>query len=155
MKNPIILLALVALLGSCKKDSSSAPATAGETTLTTGTWKITASTSIVEYPAPIGTQTVNLYDMFNACEIDNIYTFNANKSVTSDEGPTKCNAADPQTTTEGTWALSNNDTKLTTNGGGFNITADVLTLDNSTLKIKYVTNINNIPATTTTTYARP
>ena len=46
------------------------------------------------------------------CTKDDLVTFNANGTITDDEGPTKCDPDDPQTTTDGTWTLTDN-TKLT------------------------------------------
>jgi hypothetical protein len=156
MKKVTILLALVVSLGSCKKDDDNNPVTpAVNSTLTSGNWKLASSTSVIEYPAPIGPQTANLYDMMQACQKDNLSKFNTDKTVTMDEGATKCNASDPQTQTAGTWNLTNNDTKFDFAYQGTTINADVLTLNSTTFTIRYVTVASGITSTTTTSYTRP
>jgi hypothetical protein len=153
MKKCTLLLALVALLGSCKKDNDN-PAPAA-TDLTTGSWKMSASTAVVEFPAPVGTQTTDLFALLPACDVDNTFKFNTDNSVTIDEGATKCDPNDPQTETDGVWTLSNNNTKFNFDYKGATISGDVLTMNSSTFVLKYVTNVNNIKSTTTTTYVRP
>jgi hypothetical protein len=154
MKKTIILLALVSLLGACKKndDNNNNPGNGSTSDLTTGSWKMTASSSDIEYPAPIGTQTIDLYSFLQSCETDNTFKFNTDQSITVDEGASKCDAGDPQSTTGGTWTLTNNNTQFTQVAQGTTITATVLTLNSSTFKIRYVTTAGSINSTTTTTY---
>jgi hypothetical protein len=86
---------------SCKKDEK----TAKEYLI--GKWMATAMTVS---PAMDG-----VTDMFSTtpCDKDDIIIFNANGTVTNDEGVIKCNAADPQTTSGGTWTLSADGKTLT------------------------------------------
>lgn len=49
---------------------------------------------------------------FQACLRDDRYIFSENGTLTVDEGATKCNAIDPQTTT-GSWSLSSDASVLT------------------------------------------
>ncbi len=144
--------ALTLIFSSCKKDDSGS-GSGTRATLTTGMWKMTASSAVVEYPAPIGTQAVDVYSVIRSCEQDNLYRFNEDGTITSDEGATKCDASDPQQKSAGTWTLNGDQTKLTMTASGQNITADITTINSSTLVVKYVTNYNNMSATTTTTYA--
>lgn len=123
--------------------------------LTSGSWKITASSSIIEYPQPQGTQTVDIYAISQDCTNDNTYTFNSDKTVTTDEGPTKCNGSDPQTKTGGSWELYDNNNKLKVSDGVNTIDATVVSMNSNNFVLTYVTNVNNIKATTTTTYSRP
>ena len=152
MKKLTLVLALALSLGACKKNSGSNTQTSGAGILTSGSWRITSSISALEWPAPVGTQSSDLFALLDACEQDNLYIFSSNGTATADEGPTKCNASDPQTKAAGSWSLSNNDKSFSMSGSGFSIPADVLTLNNSTFTIQYVTNINGIKATTTTSY---
>lgn len=70
-----------------------------------------------------------------------------------DEGATKCNTSDPQEKTLGNWSLTASDTKLSmSDGSGNAIDADILTLNSSTLTIRYVTNYGGMTSTTVTTY---
>jgi hypothetical protein len=127
----------------------------GFTTLTTGVWKMVSSTSVIEYPDPIGPQDVDLFTTMQNCTKDNLYTFKTDQTMLLDEGATKCNASDPQQKNVGNWQLTNNDTKLSmTDATGMNIVADVLTLSNSALKVKYVTNYAGVTSTTTTAYTK-
>jgi hypothetical protein len=56
--------------------------------------------------------------LINACIKDNIITFSSNGSGTTDEGPTKCNAGDPQTQNF-TWNFTTNETVLNVNAAIF------------------------------------
>lgn len=156
MKKSLLLIATAALLfGACKKDDDNGGTSSGRKgTLTTGKWRILSSSAVIEYPAPLGTQTIDAMSSLPACERDNLYIFNADGTGTTDAGATKCNTSDPQTESAGTWALINGDTQLTVNDGGMTITSDIQTLDNSSMVLKYVTNFNSIRTTTTTTYGR-
>ena len=153
MKKPVILLAAFVLsITACKKSDNSGSSSAKATTLETGKWRITSSSSVVEYGAPIGNQTVDLYNTLSACQRDNLFIFNTDNTTTTDEGATKCNSGDPQQTVSGTWALLNGDTQLSIISGGTTVTADILSLDNSGLQVRYVTYYGGYKATTTTTY---
>jgi hypothetical protein len=46
------------------------------------------------------------------CEKDDLIIFNTNGTITNDEGLTKCDPTDPQTTAGGNWALVEGDAKL-------------------------------------------
>jgi len=157
MKRVTILLALVVLLGACKKknDDNDNVSTGPSSILKTGSWRLSASTSVIENPAPVGNQTVDLYAMAPACETDNTFKYNNDNSITVDEGPTKCSASDPQTETGGTWTLSNNDTKFDLSYQGTNLSGDVVTINNSTFVLKYVTYFGGVKSTTTSIYVRP
>jgi len=54
----------------------------------------------------------------NACYKDNVMTFQANGNGSLDEGATKCNAGDPQTSNF-TWNFSNDGSTLNVTGGIF------------------------------------
>ncbi len=154
MKKLLTLSIAIALFASCKKDSST-PAGSKESILTSKKWEITASTTSIDY----GNGLVIPYDLYAvmpACQQDNIYSFLSDHTTLSDEGATKCSPADPQQTAGGSWQLINNETQLksdfTNNPSIQSLTADILQLDNNTLKIKYVTTINGPTSETTTTY---
>jgi hypothetical protein len=94
MKNtftPLItVFALVLFLSSCKKDKDTpqtpAPKTKTEL-ISTGTWKFSK--------AMWGS--IDVSGSINACQKDNILSFQANGNGTIDEGLSKCNGTDPQT----------------------------------------------------------
>lgn len=119
-----------------------------------GTWIITASIATVEWPAPLDTETSDLFDLIPACSKDNQFTFKANFTVISEEGPTKCNSNAPQTISTGTWEFFDNDKKFKSTTNNITIEADVLELTATTFKIRYVTNFTGIRTTTTTSYAK-
>lgn len=154
MKNYTLLLVFVALLASCKKDNSTTPST-NNGALTTGSWKFTAVTVTIDWPQPLGPQEVNGLDLLPACDVDNIFTFHTDNTLTIDEGATKCDPTGPQIRPGGTWSLTNNNSKFSATYDNTTISADVLTLDNSTFKIKYITTENGINATHVATYGRP
>lgn len=159
----LILIAISAslFLVACKKDDSLPDPNNNNnnnnnnntsSALTTGSWKMVSSVSVIEYPSPIGTQTVDLYAAMTSCMKDNLYTFKTDNTIMSDEGATKCSASDPQQKTAGTWALINNNTKLQMTENSTSITADILTLNSTTLEVKYVTTYGGFNSTTTTKY---
>lgn len=157
MKQLILSACALSLLfaTSCKKDNDSNPSNGGgnssrKTTLTSGKWKMIASTTT--YSVAGQTFNVDLYAMLQSCTTDNLFFFNSDGTATQDEGATKCNASAPQTSAAGNWSLGDNDTKLIGSFSGTNITADILELSNTSMKLRYVTNYTGIPATTTTTY---
>lgn len=67
---------------------------------------------------------------FQPCNLDDYTRFLIDSTYTSDEGPTKCDPADPQTST-GTWGWAANETKLIIDGD----TSNVLTNSGSNLKL--------------------
>jgi hypothetical protein len=132
MKNIIVLLASpFILLVSCKKKDPPPP-TKTEI-LTQGKWKLTGASAAG-----------GIYDLMTSlkeCQKDNFFTFNGNKSITIDEGASKCSDTSKQFTTDGNWSLFNNDTKMSISGdkitSGFgNLTGDVLRIDATTFQIK-------------------
>ena len=113
------LLSLVLIIGlsACKKDEST-PATPASKTpteyLTAGFWKTTAMT-IDPGINFNGTVITDFYAQMPACSKDDITRFNTNGTITDDEGATKCDANDPQTTNDGTWVMSADNASVTIN----------------------------------------
>lgn len=154
MKNALFTLtSLMILFSACKKSDSGS--SGNRSILTSGRWRITSSIAVIEYPSPIGTQTADVLSTLPTCQRDNLYIFNGDGTATADEGATKCNSGDPQQKSAGNWSLLNNDTQIRTydNNSGVDIAADILTLDNSILTVRYITSINSIRTTTTTSYS--
>ena len=117
--NKLILLTAVLFISSfftgCDKNDS--PPKTNTDYIIQGTWKFEKATSM-------GT---DVSGFLNACYKDNVMTFVANGSGTFDEGPTKCNSGDPQTTNF-TWNFTNNGSTLNVNapifagqGGAFKV----------------------------------
>lgn len=120
----ILLPALVLIsLASCKKDSKKS----NMELITQSAWKLQT----------VGIDgdkngTVDLEDAVDACTKDDLTTFATNGTGTVDEGASKCDPADPQTTSF-TWSFANNETELNFDGDNFKI----LSLDGSYLKIYF------------------
>ena len=120
---PMILL--IALAVSCKKEA--AVSTDNSVLLTTGLWKRTGET----------TNGKDTFTALGSCDKDNTYVFATDGKATFDEGATKCNTTDPQTTT-GSWAFTGTDkTKMILTESGFAITITITQLDASVMKWSY------------------
>jgi hypothetical protein len=104
MKKQMLTIATFAFLAtgffSCDKDKAPAVKTKAEL-LSTGTWKFSSAT--------VGGTNVSAF--LQTCQKDNILTFVVTLTGTLDEGPSKCNASDPQTTPF-TWSFMSNETIL-------------------------------------------
>ncbi|OSZ80840.1 hypothetical protein CAP36_06255 [Chitinophagaceae bacterium IBVUCB2] len=100
----VICLSATIFLASCSKedDNTTPPAKTKTELLTTGTWKFST--------AFVGPNNVNAF--LQGCQKDNIMTFTAaGLTGTLDEGLTKCNAGDPQTSPF-TWSFASGETVL-------------------------------------------
>ncbi|MCF8367689.1 MAG: lipocalin family protein [Bacteroidales bacterium] len=144
MNTKIKLLGLlsfaVILLSSCSKSDDEPAGDTPKTTtekLTSGNWKVTAMT-IDPGINFFGTIYTDFYAQMEACEKDDLIKFNSNGTITDDEGATKCDANDPQATTEGTWVLSADNSQLTIDYPDEDpITMTIITLNATTFKGSY------------------
>jgi hypothetical protein len=119
----MLLVSLLALACS-KKDSGPSRSEL----LTNGSWKLTSS----EWDNDAnGTYELDIFPGFDDCFKDNFATFLANGQLILDEGPTKCDIADPQTETS-SWQLSSDGKMLTVDSD----TYEILELNSSILKFK-------------------
>ncbi len=138
MKRIILAVLLSSLFFSaCKKKEKEPTKTE---LLQNGKWKLTAANFSGFY---------DLYADFKDCQKDNMYLFNTNKTITVDEGASKCKDTAKQTYTDGTWNLVSNDTKITLDGSsitaGFGaLTADLVVLNATTLQISKDTAFSGI-----------
>ncbi len=127
MKKQLFALLLPALvvisLASCKKDSKKS----NMELITQSAWKL--QTVGIDNDK---NGTVDLEDAVDACTKDDLTTFATNGTGVVDEGASKCDPADPQTTNF-TWSFANNETELNFDGDNFKI----LSLDGSYLKIYF------------------
>lgn len=98
-KLPLALLFLL-LYCSCSKDNST-PAKTRTEILCQASWKFSAAT--------VGG--IDVSSQLSPCQKDNIVKFNSDGSGNLDEGATKCNGADPQTSSL-TWSFQTNETQL-------------------------------------------
>lgn len=120
---------------------------AGILYLTSGTWKIDS------YVMVNGTDTTDLLALVSDCEKDDIFTFNADNTITKDEGATKCSTSDPQTSSDGTWSINGNN--YTGTGSNGSLTWNIVILDNYTFEISADQTINGVVYTAIETYKRP
>lgn len=118
---------IISLTACSKDDDTTSGGGGGGVTPSTNTsklcnknWKITS----------ILLDGSDLTPLIPGCQIDDLYKFSTDGTLTYDEGPTKCDPADPQTT-PGTWSWASNETKLVIDGD----TSDVVTNSGTILKL--------------------
>jgi hypothetical protein len=103
----LVAFSITAVITGCKKDDSPNPPTPTKKDLISRQW---IQTDLI---ATIGTLSESVYDSeFADCEQDNIFYFKPDGTFTITENTTKCNPADPDLVTSGTWKLVENDTKI-------------------------------------------
>jgi len=81
-----------------------------------------------------GTVDYDATSSLQACQLDNIYTFKSDGTGTTDEGATKCNSTDPQTTPF-TWVFKNSEKVISGNFGITNGDANISTLNDTNFVI--------------------
>ncbi|GGF07896.1 lipocalin family protein [Hymenobacter cavernae] len=149
------ILATTLSLSSCdtNKDKEEAkPATKTEM-LTDKTWMLSALTT---NPARTmnGKQVTDLFPYVEDCTLDDVLSFSKPNVYHFEEGATKCSTNDPQSLT-GSWAFQEDETVLATTFPGYTgNTYNIVSLDNSTLKLKAITTINGTKYTQTFTYTK-
>lgn len=136
MKNllKISLLTIISmglLFTACKKDEATTK-TPSEILSAVVKWKNTKDESKATAAT---TWDVNAID---ACSADDFVTYATGGAYTFNEGATKCDPADPQTTT-GTWSISADGKILTVSDSGFAIAFDVKELTETQMVLQ-VTN---------------
>ena len=101
-------LSAVLILGSCQKDDSNDPTPKTKTELITlKAWKYNDAKIDADNNGT-GDQAIPA-GVIEACQTDNNITFATSGSGTIDEGPTKCDASDPQSVPF-TWSFKSNET---------------------------------------------
>ncbi len=123
-----------------------------------GNWSMTADTWSPGYDFYGNGQLVtDAYPLYDACEKDNIYIFKASNVGEVNEGNSKCDAADPQSTPF-TYLLKTNNTQLNISisdqGVTIGLDFDIVQLDATTLKLKTTTVENGVTYTNTQTFVR-
>jgi len=136
------------LLVQCKKDEAP-PKTPSE--LMVGTWQITADSYSPAYDYfGNGTKITDAFTLYVACQKDDITTFKTNSEGEFNEGATKCDPSDPQSTAF-LWTLKENNTVL-------NISAladfKIVQLDATTLKLSTTFDENGVTYTETFTFTK-
>ena len=131
----IFILMSIFILASCSKDDNNDSSTPTKTTkeyLTAGFWKFTAITVDPGIVIPGGTTITDFFSQQDACSKDDIMRFNSDGSITDDEGATKCDPNDPQTSNDGSWALSADNKVLTISYPGEDAISVTITSINDT-----------------------
>lgn len=104
-KQPFFLLFFLAISSfifiSCSNKETTPPPKSKTELLTQNSWKFSSATA----------NGSDASGYLQTCQKDNIYTFAAAGTGTIDEGLTKCNVSDPQTTPL-TWNFASNETIL-------------------------------------------
>jgi len=124
-KTSILIILSIFLFAACNKKDKVMSKT---DILTSGTWKITA---LVEDNDGNGSYETDAYALFQPCTKDDYYTFKSGGQLEMNEGPSKCDPADPQTDNV-SWQFTSNETKINVDGTEYDIDA----LNNSTFRIK-------------------
>jgi hypothetical protein len=123
-----------------------------------GDWRKTADNWSPAYDISGNGQLVtDAYALYPACEKDNMYIFKTGNIGEENEGPVKCDFADPQSKPF-TYLLKTNDTQLnisiTEQGVTISFDFNILQLDATTLKLKTTTTENGVTYTNTQTFIR-
>ncbi len=131
------------IFSGCDKDEEIIPKTRTEL-ITAGSWRFGA--------AMVGTTDVSA--SLPTCQKDNIMTFLAALTGNVDEGPTKCNAGDPQTNPF-TWSFQSNETVLNIStilftGGSNNFT--IVALNESQLVLSQIITVGGTPQNAVVTF---
>lgn len=148
------LVAVCAILAtismtSCEKDKDKPDNTE---VLTGGAWRVTALTSDPAFDW-FGTPVTNIYAQLPACLKDDNTVFKTNGTVNFDEGPSKCEPSDPQTTS-GTWAFSTDEKVLSVTTDGETESWNIESLEDKTFKAHYETTVEELTYTFTVVFKR-
>jgi Lipocalin-like domain len=153
MKALVAMFGLLATLGmtSCEKDKDDAKPN-NTKVLTGGNWQLSALTSdpAIDW---FGTPVTNVYAQLPACVKDDITVFKTGGTVNFDEGASKCEASDPQTTS-GTWAFNTDETIISVTQDGETESWNIEDLKNSTFKARYEVDIEGLNYTFSVTFTK-
>ncbi len=151
LKALVAMFSLLATLTmtSCEKDKDKPDNTE---VLTGGSWKLTAMTSDPAFDW-FGTPVTNLYAQLPACIKDDLTIFKENGTVNFDEGASKCDPNDPQTTS-GTWAFNTDETILSVTTDGDTESWNVEEMKDKTFRARYEITQEGITYTFTVTFKR-
>lgn len=146
------ILTCLALFTACKKDDKKTTSTTF-TTIADKKWQLSAQTYVY-----MGTS-FDGYSALATCQKDNLWTMKSDKTNEIDEGDSKCNASDPQTSVMGTWELRSGDKELYVKGltsgasvGVTELTFSILEASATTLKLQYTTTVGGPTIVNTATY---
>jgi hypothetical protein len=140
----LFVSALTLLMGSCKKETTNpTPAQTNTDHLTTSAWKHESSGVDTDKDGSINVPLATLGVTLPACRLDNLLTFKKDNTAMADEGATKCNDSDPQSTNFN-WSFADNEKSLNISGNVFpelNGKFNIKTLTNTTLTLSKDTTV--------------
>lgn len=164
MKKLLLALTVLSFIGfsSCsdKKTDDPQPASKSKTELlTSAQWQLVSGTIVPPITIDIFGQIITISDISDLdgsepCNKDDVQIFNADGTITNDEGLTKCDPMDPQTTSGGKWAWMENETKLQIIDGDTTLIT-VTELTTTSMKGKTIMELedmNGSPTTHTVTF---
>lgn len=128
----LLLLLVSAPFFSCQKESDQPAEPTKTDQLTASAWVHESSGVDVDKNGTIDIPSTTAG--IPTCRLDNVLTFKKDKTATADEGSTKCDQADPQSSTFN-WNFADNETSLV-------ISNNVFTALNGTMKIKTLSSTN-------------
>lgn len=123
----MFLMVAATMLFSCNKDEDPTANLSKEELIagtTSKAWNLT-KTEIVGLGS----------DSPEACSADDTHTFSRDGAYSFDEGGSKCEEADPQTTS-GSWRLNEDKTEFIRGEGGIELTSKIISLNNSTMVLE-------------------
>ena len=133
----VMALSLVTFFSACKKDDAPIKTkTKSEMISSTSgkSWKLVTSTMSLEKDGK--TETENMLEDYEPCDLDDLYILFADKKYEEKEGATKCDPSDNDLIGSGTWELRNNDTEFILNSGNGGLEYKILELSETTLKLE-------------------
>ena len=137
----LLALGLGITVVSCKKETPTpTPAPTKTELLTGGNWMVTSY--VID--------NVEIYVQIASCQQDNLTIFNTNNTITRDEGPTKCDPLDPQTSDGGVWSFNPTETLITLNGSEYELEV----LNSTTLKIKNTAQVGGVTSISTIIFTK-
>jgi Domain of unknown function (DUF5004) len=129
----IVTLAILLFSMGCKKDNDK-PNQSRMDLITAGQWKIIALTLVPGYDIDgDGDLDTDIFQDFDICEKDDFYVFKSNGIFEVNEGPSKCDASDPQVVS-GSWSFANQEKEIILDGSPGTIEE----LTSSRLRMKFV-----------------
>jgi hypothetical protein len=117
MKYTLLIPVLIIVLISCDKNEDPPAGPTKTELITSSTWKYESGGGDQNGDGTIDF-TFEQSGVVQPCRLDNTATFQANGTGITDEGATKCNAADPQTSPFD-WNFLNNESEINVTGSGF------------------------------------
>jgi hypothetical protein len=141
----LVVLSMSLFFAACSKSDSNNTTKTKTQLITQASWKFSIAT----------VNGTDVSSLINSCQKDNVLTFSATGGTgTLDEGPTKCNSGDPQTTPF-TWSFTNNESTLHVSqvfftGGSSDFT--IVSLTDTQLVVSQIVNVAGTMQTAVITF---